>query len=194
MKRNGRVMLAAVIDGDLVAASTEGLLVYSLDDAFAFDPYDLSIEVTPEATRTALQRGEYARALSMAFRLGEEDLAREACEAVPPGDLELVVPQVARVHLPRLMTLLGSGLESSRRLEFHLLWLTHIFRAHGRYIRDNPDRFGTALRSVLKGTTRQKSAIGRLCDENRYSIVFLQKMAKVADAGVLGGIEGSAAE
>ena len=31
------------------AATTEGVLVYSIDESFIFDPTDLDIDVTPEA-------------------------------------------------------------------------------------------------------------------------------------------------
>lgn len=34
------------------AATTEGVLVYSMDDNFIFDPTDLDIDVTPEVTKT----------------------------------------------------------------------------------------------------------------------------------------------
>lgn len=33
-----------------VAATTEGVLVYSIDESFIFDPTDLDINVTPEVT------------------------------------------------------------------------------------------------------------------------------------------------
>ena len=39
-----------------VAATTEGLLVYSLDEETMFDPTDLGEDVTPAAAATALQQ------------------------------------------------------------------------------------------------------------------------------------------
>lgn len=50
------------------AASTEGLLIYSLDDTFMFDPFDLAMDVTPSAVAQTLANGEYLKALVMAFR------------------------------------------------------------------------------------------------------------------------------
>lgn len=39
-------------------ASTEGLLVYSVDDSLVFDPFELGEDVTPEAATAALEGGE----------------------------------------------------------------------------------------------------------------------------------------
>lgn len=36
------------------ASTTEGVLVYSIDDTFIFDPTDLDIDVTPEVFRSII--------------------------------------------------------------------------------------------------------------------------------------------
>ncbi len=53
---------------DFCASTTEGLLVYSLDSRTAFDPTELTEEVTPASIRAALERGEQAAGLVMAMR------------------------------------------------------------------------------------------------------------------------------
>lgn len=65
------------------ATTTEGLLLYSLDGAMVFDPYDLDLEVTPHAVRRQLRLREWAAAVVLAFRLNEEALKLEVLEAVP---------------------------------------------------------------------------------------------------------------
>jgi periodic tryptophan protein 2 len=42
-----------------VAATTEGLLVYSLDEETMFDPTDLGEDVTPAAAAAALKQGAH---------------------------------------------------------------------------------------------------------------------------------------
>lgn len=42
------------------AATTEGVLIYSLDSGFIFDPFQLEIEITPIKTRETLNKREYA--------------------------------------------------------------------------------------------------------------------------------------
>ena len=68
---------------EFAATTTEGLLIYSLDSQTLFDPFELELEVTPVATRLALGRQEYGRALSMALKLNQVNLTREIIEQLP---------------------------------------------------------------------------------------------------------------
>lgn len=65
------------------AASTEGLLIYSLDAALVFDPYDLDMDVTPTSIRQQINKKEWASAILLSFRLNEIMLIREVLEAIP---------------------------------------------------------------------------------------------------------------
>lgn len=65
------------------AATTEGLMIYSLDSGMVFDPFDLDIEVTPNSTRKALAKGEYSTALILSFKLNEMKLKQEVLEHIP---------------------------------------------------------------------------------------------------------------
>ena len=67
---------------------TEGLLIYSLDRGVVFDPYDLSIEVTPDGVAQALAEGKLSDALMMSFRLNETELIVRSVEAIPIADGE----------------------------------------------------------------------------------------------------------
>ena len=68
------------------AVSTEGLLIYSLDRGVVFDPFDLSVEVTPDSIMAALREKQYSIALVMSFRLNEHDLKVRVMEAIPIQD------------------------------------------------------------------------------------------------------------
>ena len=68
------------------AATTEGLLIYSLDCGMVFDPYDLSVEVTPDSICEALREKRFSSALVMSFRLNEHDLITRVMEAIPIQD------------------------------------------------------------------------------------------------------------
>lgn len=68
------------------AATTEGLLIYSLDRGIVFDPLNLSLEVTPKTARENLQHKEYAIALLMALKLNETSLIEEVMEQIPYTD------------------------------------------------------------------------------------------------------------
>lgn len=70
------------------AATTEGLLVYSLDRGIVFDPLNLSLEVTPKAARACIERHEYSTALIMALKLNEAKFTEEIMERIPNNDSE----------------------------------------------------------------------------------------------------------
>ena len=71
------------------ATTTEGLLVYSLDQSVTFDPFELDVSVTPDRVRQAVADREYLTAVMLAFRLNERELIRHAVEHVPPTDSRL---------------------------------------------------------------------------------------------------------
>ena len=68
------------------ATTTEGLLIYSLDQNMTFDPFQLDITVTPDRVREAVSDHEYLTAVMLAFRLNEHSLICHAVEHVPPSD------------------------------------------------------------------------------------------------------------
>eukprot|EP00899_Mesostigma_viride_P002377 jgi/Mesvir1/1213/Mv17699-RA.2 len=104
------------------AASTEGLLIYSLDSALLFDPTDLDVDVTPQAIHDALASHSFLKALIIAFRLNEEPLLRRCVEAVPVDAVAMTAQAVPVVYLGRLLQLLADALAESAHLEFVLRW------------------------------------------------------------------------
>ena len=68
------------------AASTEGLLVYSLESDIVFEPFQLDCDVTPERTLQASSDNEHTKALIMSLRLNEPHLICQVMEAVKPFD------------------------------------------------------------------------------------------------------------
>ncbi|KAE8266071.1 hypothetical protein A4X09_0g6269 [Tilletia walkeri] len=99
------------------AASTSGLLLYSLDAASAglgaaFDPLELELGLTPASVRQASEEGEHVRALVGSLKLGEKALAAEVYERVPPGDISLVARQIPDSYLAPLLRLVASRMSS----------------------------------------------------------------------------------
>lgn len=68
------------------SATTEGLLIYSLDRSIVFDPLNLSLEVTPKASRESLLKHEFSTALLMALKLNESSLIEEIIEQIPHNE------------------------------------------------------------------------------------------------------------
>lgn len=96
------------------AASTEGLLIFSLEarnaagmggGADAFDPMDLDMDLTPENVRAAMVDHQSVSAMVGALRLGDQALLAEVYEHVKPQDIHLVVLQLPLVHLASVLRL-----------------------------------------------------------------------------------------
>lgn len=68
------------------AASTEGLLIYSLDAGVVFDPLELDVDVTPARVRTLLGKGDLLHAMVMSLRLNEIAVIQETVESVPVAE------------------------------------------------------------------------------------------------------------
>lgn len=99
------------------AASTQGLLIYSLEarnasgmggGADAFDPIDLDMDLTPENVRLAMGDGQSLAAMVGALRLSDQTLLAEVYEHVKPRDIHLVASQLPLVHLPGVLRLVTS--------------------------------------------------------------------------------------
>ncbi|KAK4694830.1 periodic tryptophan protein 2, partial [Lecanoromycetidae sp. Uapishka_2] len=155
------------------AASTEGLLVYSLDDVLQFDPFDLDIDITPATTLEAVKEQDYLRALVMAFRLNERPLIQSVYEAIPIANVLLTVKQLPTVYLARLLRFVTQATDESPHLEFNLRWIEALLSAHGPYLKDRASSFASELRSVQKAIAKIQSELARLADDNVYALDYL---------------------
>ena len=156
------------------AASTEGLLVYSLDGAVQFDPFDLNMEITPASTLAVLeQERDYLQALVMAFRLNEAGLIKRVFQAVPYTDIPLVVGQFPTVYVARLLRFVAAQTEQSPHIEFCLLWIKALVDKHGPWLTANRGKVDVELRVVARAVSRMRGEIRRLADENVYMVDYL---------------------
>lgn len=155
------------------AASTEGLLIYSLDNTLQFDPFDLDLSITPASTLATLAQGDYLLALVMAFRLNEAPLLKRVYEAIPPTSIPLIVKDLPLVYLARLLRFIAHHTESSPHLEYNLRWIEAVMSEHGAYLKEHAGGFAAELRSVQKVVGRVQAELGRLGDENGYALDYL---------------------
>ncbi|SPN97215.1 probable periodic tryptophan protein PWP2 [Cephalotrichum gorgonifer] len=171
------------------AASTEGLLIYSLDNKLQFDPFDLNMEITPASTLAVLQgEKDYLKALVMAFRLNEASLIKAVFQAVPHREIELVVQGVPGVYVSRLLRFVAAQTETSPHIEFCLLWIKAIVDKHGAWLSANRARVDVELRVVSRAVGRMKDDVRKLGSENGYMVDYLlgqgqEKSQKKESAG-----------
>ncbi|KAG2225208.1 hypothetical protein INT45_009537 [Circinella minor] len=155
------------------AATTDGLLIYSLDDTILFDPFDLEIDITPETVMEALEEKEYLRSLCMAFRLNEKSILHKVFEAIPPGSIDIVARTISEKYLDKLLQFIGVHMEHSPHIEFHLMWVVSVMTAHGRYLKEHRGEFQSVFRTLHKSINRVRDDISNLCDTNTYTLKYL---------------------
>lgn len=161
------------------AASTEGLLVYSLDNAQQFDPYDLEINITPTSTLESIAKKDYLRALVMAFHLNEKSLIRRVYEEIEFSDVKLTVKNLPTIYLTRLVMFVAQANDESPHFEFNLLWIESILMVHGQYLKDHAKHFSSELRTMQKAVAKVQVDLSRLADDNIYALEYLLSHAAV---------------
>uniref|UniRef100_A0A4W4GHZ4 Small-subunit processome Utp12 domain-containing protein n=1 Tax=Electrophorus electricus TaxID=8005 RepID=A0A4W4GHZ4_ELEEL len=154
------------------AASTEGLLVYSLDTSLVFDPYDLDMDVTPVSVRHQLKKKEWTSAIVLAFRLNETSLIREVLESVPYNQTELVSSSLPDVYVEKLLDFVASSLEKSRHLQFYLTWAQNLLTLHGQKLKSRSDETRVYISPNLFSLPLAS------CDWNIYTIRYTAALAK----------------
>jgi periodic tryptophan protein 2 len=113
------------------AASSEGLLIYSLDKGIVFDPFQMSIEVTPKATRHLIKDEEYSAALIMALKLNEINLIQEIVEQIPHSQIDLVLSSMPETFVHRTADFIAKMLNSNH-IEFYLKWTCSLLNKFGQ--------------------------------------------------------------
>ncbi|KAI9292389.1 WD repeat protein [Neoconidiobolus thromboides FSU 785] len=156
------------------AASTEGLLIYSLDDTLLFDPFDLEIEITPESVLDTLKNEDYLKALVMSFRLNEKPIIKQVLEKIPPSDIPLISPSIPSRYLESLLKFLANYAEQGTpHLEFLLIWCHSLFTSHAQYLKQNIASYLPSIRGIQKVLSKLYGDLSNLCEDNLYLIEYL---------------------
>ncbi|KAF2725130.1 WD40 repeat-like protein [Polychaeton citri CBS 116435] len=155
------------------AATTEGLLIYTVETGAIFDPIDLDVDITPTTTLKALAQKDYLKSLIMAFRLNNAALTTRVFRSIPVSEVPLVVRDFPSVYLERLVRLVAKEVDTSRHLELNLRWLESILRVHGRELKEGKGEFGEVLRLVERAVNKVKTEVMGLAEKNSDTIEFL---------------------
>eukprot|EP01119_Soliformovum_irregulare_P016311 TRINITY_DN4701_c0_g1_i1.p1 TRINITY_DN4701_c0_g1~~TRINITY_DN4701_c0_g1_i1.p1 ORF type:complete len:702 (-),score=243.40 TRINITY_DN4701_c0_g1_i1:55-2160(-) len=171
------------------AVTVEGLLIYSLDSNYNFDPFELEMNITTDAIETALQEGEYLKSLLMSFKLNEKPIIKKVYENIPYSQIKLVVENVPTTYLARLVGFVAQHMETSPHLEFDLCWVTSILNFHGPFFSSQPVAMFPTFRQLQKVLTRQRDDVVKLSEDNSFTLDFVCHAAKPKDANANGDVE-----
>jgi len=155
------------------AATTEGLLIFSLDGSVAFQPEGLDLDITPEKILELSNHKEHSNALNYAFRLNEQKYMIRVIENIKIDDVSTLVQGVPRMFLSKLLEFVGKQLENSPHVQFYLAWCKHILSCHGGYIKSHSRSYLPTLRLIQKNLVRHSSSLTSLCDSNTYTLKYL---------------------
>lgn len=155
------------------AATTEGLLIFSLDGSIAFQPEGLDIDVTPKRILELSELNSHSKALNYAFRLNEDKYLVRVIENIQIKDIENLVQGIPRTFLGKIMEFIGKQLEKSPHFQFYLTWCKHLLSCHGPYIKSSSRSLLPVLRLLQKNLARHSSAMTSLCDNNTYTLKYL---------------------
>lgn len=155
------------------AASTEGLLIYSLDRDVQFDPFDLDVDITRASTLKALDERLYLRALVMGFRLNENSLLKQVFEMTPLIEVGRLIRELPRVYLARLIRFVAQTTDASPHLENNLRWIEALLSIHGPFLKDNMPSISQELRTVQKAVRTVQADLARIADANVYALDYV---------------------
>lgn len=156
------------------AASSEGLVVYSLESHDVFDPFQLECNVTSERICQASSNKEHTKALILSLRLNEPELICQVMEAVEPCDIPLVTHSLKEPFIERLMQFIVLQLEESRHLHFYLSWCHYMLTVHGQQLKSQASGQSVLLRSLQKSLVRQQQDLNRISSSNTYALSYIK--------------------
>jgi len=171
------------------ATTTEGLLVYSVNQDLVFDPFDLDIEVTPESALESLKEKEYLIALVMALRLNETYLIHQVLESIPLVDIKLVCQDIPEIYVDRVLHFIGELLNKhdSPHIEFYLIWIKCILMLHGRFIAANKFGFRSSLKLLSRYLNKVAKEMVRVGKRNEFLMTFLSASKKLTEENTKDG-------
>ena len=114
----------------------------------------------------------------MALKLSEKPLIREVLESIPHSDISLIAQQINLTYLSSLLMHIAEEAESSRHIQFYLLWTKALLFNHGSHLKAESKRYLPILNLLIKNLTRKSEDLGKICDHNKYSIKYLLALGK----------------
>lgn len=155
------------------AGSTEGLLVYSIDNEIVFDPFELDIDITRKLIIQTLEEKEYLKSLIMGFRLNEIGLIEIIYESIPVQNIKVISKDLPIVYLERFLRFIGEQATNSIHFQFNLLWIQSLLGNHGQFIINNKHEFHHAIKLISRFLTKTAKEIIMVGNSNKSLTEFL---------------------
>ena len=150
--------------------TTEGLLIWRLDEDLIFDPIALTEDVTPIAVSNCFTRGQYGQALIMAMLLNETPLIAMVVDGTPNGSVNLVARSITRNHYVRFLQFLAEKIADTPHIEFYLNWLSAFAKVHGRRVEQGGAKYIHAIKSAMKAVKGREQELKNCLNDNVHTL------------------------
>eukprot|EP01133_Synstelium_polycarpum_P003452 gene3452-3926_t len=144
------------------ATTTDGLMIYSLDETLFFDPTDLSMDISPKSIRQTLADEDYLRALVMSLKLNEKPIIEEVYEAIPSSHVPFVCHEFPLYYLKHFVRFLSYIFDKKPHIELQMKWVLYLFNYHGKYMKSNSLSMIEALRNLQKGAVQHYTDLSKV--------------------------------
>jgi len=168
------------------AASSEGLLLYSLDQFGGFDPTNLTEDATTENCIKAIGEKNYSTALSISYRLGEFSLTQRAMSACPMEDVFTVVSNLSIAVVSHALEAITLAIEESMETDKVLNWSNRLLSIHGPALQQmvndpvighSKGGLGPVLKALNQRINQLYSNMSSLANEVKYALEYMAHIA-----------------
>ncbi len=137
------------------ACTTEGLLLYSIDTNLIFNPYNLSMNITPKLVHSLLFGDKnYSLALIYSLNLNEDLLCQLVFETIPHDTIDIVVNTLSQEYVDKLIAFIAHKVDSTKHIDFYLIWLLDIVYKHASRFRFNLVKYMAIMCALEKSLTK----------------------------------------
>nr|XP_053626485.1 LOW QUALITY PROTEIN: periodic tryptophan protein 2 homolog [Cherax quadricarinatus] len=161
------------------ASSSEGLLVYSLDNDWLFDPLSLDISNTPSAIKQKLKEKDYMAALMMAVRINIKSLQQEVIETIPVHTISLIVNNLPQLYVEGVLRYLSEAVESTPHIGLYSQWATLLVTHHGQTLKNRAPQIMSTLNALQRALSIHHTNLSKVCSHNEYMLSYLLAQASL---------------
>ncbi|XP_054159005.1 periodic tryptophan protein 2 homolog [Oppia nitens] len=160
-------------------ASSEGIMMYSLDNENTFDPFQLETDITPSSCRQLLQQNKYCESLMQSLKLNEQKLVEEVIESVPIDDISFICVSLPINYVIKCLHYIAIAVESTKHIEFYLKWSLNLLYNNGTVLKTstNLETFDPTLRLLQYNLNRHFDNLSKVCEHNKYLMKLIHVLA-----------------
>jgi periodic tryptophan protein 2 len=167
-----------------VAATTEGMLLYSLATETLFDPTNLTEDTSVPAIHRLIGNGAYLKALLVAVRLADPEHIRHVMYSVPPDDMPRLVAAMPSAVAVQLFHAAASHVGESPHIEYVLAWAQAICDAHGPILQSAPrTSMMPAFRALQKGLQETTARLRPAVEMCTHLLDYVHTISAIAALG-----------